>query len=112
MTKSIWTVLACLMTTGCMTVQPLPVDRQQLASELEPGDRVEVVTKDGRRLELEVDGVDEQGLRGTSQQILYSDIETLSRKKVSVGRTALVALGAAAVIAAVAGGGGGSGSGY
>ena len=112
MTKSIWTVVACLMATGCMTVQPLPVDQQQLARELEPGDRVEVLTKDGRHLELEVDGVDEQGLRGASQQIPYSDIETLSRKKVSVGRTALVALGAAAAIAAVAGGGGGSGSGY
>jgi hypothetical protein len=110
--RSIIAVSAVLALVGCMTVQPLPVNREQLATQLEPGDKVEVVTKDGRHLKFAMESVDEQGLRGAGQQIAYADIESLSRSQLNVGRTALIVLGVVAVGAAAAGGGGGGGSGY
>lgn len=102
---------AALALVGCMTTQPLTVDGQ-LSSQLERGDKVEVVTKSGQRLQFAIESVDEQGVRGGGQQVAYADMQSISRSKMAVGRTTLIVLGAAAVVAAVAGGGGGGSSGY
>lgn len=104
--------LVGLALAGCMTTQPLAVDAKHLSAELEPGDRVEIVTKGGQQLQFAVESVDGQGVRGAGQQVAFGDIQSISRSQLNVGRTALIVLGAAAVIAAVAGGGGGGGSGY
>ncbi len=105
-------VCVSLALLGCMTTQPLSADRQQLARELAPGDRVEVVTKSGETLKFAIESVDEQGLRGAGRQVAYQDIESIGRTKVNVGRTALIVIGAAAAAAAVASGSGGGSSGY
>ncbi len=104
--------LVSLSLAGCITTQPLSLDRQQLTRELAPGDRVTVVTKNGETLRFTVEGVDEQGVRGEGRQVAYQDIESIGRNQVNVGRTALIVIGAAAVVAAAASGGGGGGSSY
>src|SRR5262245_39162814 len=107
-------IATCVVMTlvGCTTLQPLASQREQLVAELKKGDRVEVVTKDGQHLKFTIERVDEHGVSGASQKVVYEDIESISRQQVSAGRTALVVLGAAAAVAAVASGGGGGGSSY
>ncbi|MGH8238684.1 MAG: hypothetical protein ACREXP_16915 [Steroidobacteraceae bacterium] len=99
---------------GCTTIQPLTVNASQLASTLKPGDNVEVVTARGQQLSFKVENVDDTGLQGAGQRVAYNDIQSIGRKEISAGRTALVVLGvvAAGALAAGGGGGGGSGSGY
>lgn len=107
-------IVSSLALLGCMTTQPLGTNPAQLARELAPGDRVELVTKAGKRLDFKVERVDEQGVHGGGHAVSYTDIESIDRKKVDAKTTSLVVLGVAAVVglAAAAGGGGGSGSGY
>jgi hypothetical protein len=104
---------ACLAMAGCMTMQPLNVDPAQLSGTLKRGDKVDVVTSSGQKLQFAIDSVDQNGLQGGGQRIAYNDIRSISRNQVDVGRTALIALGVvAAGAAAAAGGGGGGSSGY
>lgn len=104
-------VYSCFAMLGCMTAQPLSADRTQLSQTLQPDDRVVIVTTAGHRLDFKVEKVDESGVHGAAQSVEYADIESISLKRFQAGRTALIALGIAAV-AAAAGGGGGGGSGY
>lgn len=104
-------VCASLAMIGCTTVQPLSVDAGQLSRELAPGDRVELTTRGGERLQFALENVDEVGVRGDGRQIAYTEIESIGRRETSTGRTALVVLGVAAAIAAVAAGGSSSSSG-
>ena len=106
-------VCVVLSMAGCSTIQPLTVDASQLSRTLKPGDRVELVTARGQQLQLKIDNVDETGLQGAGQRVAYNDIQSISRKEINAGRTALVVLGIVAAGALAAGGGGGSGgSGY
>lgn len=105
-------VYACFAMLGCMTTQPLSANRTQLSQTLHPNDRVEIVTTGGQRLKFKVEKIDEEGLHGAGQTVAYDDIQSISREKISAGRTTLIALGIAAVAAVAAGGGGGGGSGY
>jgi hypothetical protein len=100
---------------GCTTVQSLTVDPSHLSSALKRGDQVQIVTSRGEQLQFKIDTVDANGLQGGGQHVAYNDIQSISRKQVDVGRTALVVLGvvaAGAVAASAGGGGGGGGNGY
>jgi hypothetical protein len=104
--------VALFAMVGCTTVQPLTVSPQGLSSTLKRGDQVEVVTAGGREMRITIDSVDANGLQGSGQQISFSDIRSIHRRQMSVGRTALIVLGVLAVGAAAAGGGGGGSSSY
>jgi hypothetical protein len=111
------TVCAALALVGCTTMQPLKVDSARvdsarLSQSLKRGDNVELVTASGQQLQFKIDAVDDQGLQGGGQRVAFSDIQSISRKEISAGRTALVALGIVAAGALAAGGGGSGGSGY
>jgi hypothetical protein len=103
----------CLALVGCTTMRPLAVDSAKLSQALRPGDNVELVTTKGQQLQFAIEAVDDNGLQGAGQRVAYNDIQSFSRKEISAGRTALVAVGIIAAGAlAAGGGGGGSGSGY
>lgn len=105
-------VYSCLAMLGCMTMQPLPAGRAQLSQTLHPNDTVEIVTNGGQNLKFKVEKIDESGVHGAGQSVAYDDIQSISVEKISAGKTALIALGVAAVAAVAAGGGGGGSSGY
>lgn len=106
-------VIAAMTFSGCTTLQPLAVDSTRLASQLKQGDDVQLVTTGGQELAFSIDQIDAGGLQGAGQRIAFSDIQRISRKQVSLGRTTLLALGVIGAGAlAAAGGGGGGGSGY
>jgi hypothetical protein len=105
--------LAALTFSACTTLQPLAVDSSRLARTLKTGDQVHLVTVRGQTLQFEIEQLDEQGMRGGGQQVAFEDIQSISRKQISAGRTTLLALGVVAAGALAAGGAGGSGgSGY
>lgn len=106
------TLIAALAFCGCTTLQPLAADSSRLAGTLKQGDEVQLVTTSGQTLRFAIEQVDEQGVHGAGQRVAYDEIQSISRKKISVGRTTLLALGVVAAGALAAGGGGGSGSGY
>ena len=56
--------------------------------QLKPGDDVEVVTKDGNHYRLTVKAVDTEAIYGDQVSIPLSDIVSVDRKEISVGRTA------------------------
>lgn len=101
---------------ACTVMRPLTVNPTQLRSTLNQGDRVAVTTTNGQQLQFTIEEINEQGLHGDGQNIAYSDIQGISRKETSTGRTVLLAIGVVAVGAAAAGGGsggsGGGGGGY
>lgn len=104
-------IFVCLALVGCTTLQPLAVDSAKLSQSLKRGDHVELVTTKGQQLQFAIDAVDDKGLQGEGQRVAYNDIQSISRKEISAGRTALVAVGIIAVGALAAGGGGGGGGG-
>lgn len=89
---------------GGTTMQPLTADTLQLRHSLNAGDEVELTTTSGQKLSFEVHRIDDTGLNGEGRDVAYSDIRTISRKQISVGRTALLVVGIVALGAAIAGG--------
>lgn len=113
--KQLLAASVAISMVGCTTIQPLTVDPSHLSGTLKRGDQVELVTSRGQQLQFKIDSVDASGLQGGGQTVAYNDIQSISRKQVDAGRTALVVLGvvaAGAVAAAAGGGGGGGGNGY
>jgi len=104
-------ICVSLAMVGCTTMQPLTVDPSKLSGALKRGDHVALVTAKGEQLQFVVENVDDSGLQGEGRRIAYSDIQSISRKEISAGRTALVVLGVVAAGALAAGGGGGGGGG-
>jgi hypothetical protein len=105
--------LAALTFSACTTLQPLAVDSTRLARTLKQGDEVHLVTVRGQALQFEIERLDNQGIQGNGQRVAYEDIQSISRKQISAGRTTLLALGVVAAGALAASGGGSSGgSGY
>jgi hypothetical protein len=111
--KQLLAAVVALSMVGCTTLQPLTANGSQLASELKPGDQVEITTTRGQQLQLKVDSVDATGLQAAGQRVAYNDIQSISREQTDTKRTLWVVLGVVAVgaIAAAAGGGGGGGGG-
>jgi len=105
-------MIAAMAFSGCTTLQPLAVDSTRLANQLKQGDDVQLVTTAGQELAFSIDQVDADGLRGAGQRIAFNDIQRISRKQISLGRTTLLALGVIGAGALAAGGGGSGGSGY
>ena len=105
-------MIAAMAFSGCTTLQPLAVDPARLASQLKQGDNVQLVTTGGQQLAFSIEQIDASGMQGAGQRVAFNDIQSISRKQISMGRTALLALGVIGAGALAAGGGGGSGSSY
>jgi hypothetical protein len=110
--RALVALVALLAMVGCTTVQPLAVNPSGLSQSLQRGDQVDIVTANGQEMRITIDSVDANGLQGSGQRVSFSDIRSINRRQISVGRTALIVLGVLAVGAAAAGGGGGGGSSY
>jgi hypothetical protein len=93
---------AALATLGCTVMRPLSVGSSQLSSSLHKGDHVELTMVSGQQLRFVIASVDETSLHGEGWDVSFSDIETIRRKEISAGRTALVALGVVAAAGAAA----------
>jgi hypothetical protein len=91
---------------GCTTLQPVtgsPAAVQQRISSgalLKPGDDVLIRTEDGRTYYFNVTSVNASTIEGRHESILIDQIASIEKRKLSVGKTALAAVGLTVVVAA------------
>ncbi len=95
--RSIVMVVLLLVLAGCKTMQPVAHDDWKLAGQVEPGDRVEVVTTDGRTESFVVTEVTDDALVGSDVRVERTDIAQLRVRAVHKGRTIGAAVGGAAI---------------
>ena len=100
-----------LSLVACTTLIPLGNNSGQWASQLKPGDTVQLTRQDGSQHELTLTAVETDALLAGGQRIAFSDVRQLARKQMDGTRTTLLVVGLIAAAAAASGGGGGSGGG-
>lgn len=101
MMKRMFTFMLAILIAGCASRQPtvIPQNGQQ-PSGIYAGDRVEVITHDGRMLEFVVQRVDKSGLAGDTLFVYYSEMAGLTRLTADQSWTT-VALGVGLVVLTV-----------
>ena len=94
-------LLLCLvlLLAGCKTMQAVPHDDlSRLQGQVERGDRVEVVTTDGRSLQFTVPEVTADALAGDNVRVTQPEIASLKVKAVNKPRTFGAAFGGAGTL--------------
>jgi hypothetical protein len=92
-------LLLLLLLGGCKTMQAVPHDDlSKLQGQVERGDRVEVVTTDGRTLDFTVTEVTADALAGDNVRVEQPEIASLRVKAVSKPRTFGAAFGGAGTL--------------
>lgn len=71
-------------------VHPEPINIQ---SVVEPGDKVKIVTKDNREIELVVVDVNDVAIKGKNETVFFVDISKLEEMTSSAGENTLVIIG-------------------
>ncbi len=89
-------VLAVLMLAACTSYQAVAIDA--IPSEVDPGDQVRVIEKDGNEHGFEVTAIDEEAIEGAGVRIPVSEIRSIKVKKFSRGRTLFAGLGIGYVV--------------
>ncbi len=88
-------------TAGCTTMRSLPAtDAQSLASQIEVGDKINIIRNDLTEVTFEVAAVSDEGISGDGVFVAYSDIRQVQVRQFSTGKT--VGLVAAIIVAGLA----------
>ena len=92
-------------TAGCTTMRSLPAtDAQSLASQIEVGDKINIIRNDLTDVTFEVGAVSDEGISGDGVFVAYSDIRQVQVRQFSTGKTvglvAAIVLGLAIAIEA------------
>ena len=81
-------LIMCLLVSSCTSLKVVQISGT-ITSDIHAGDRVKIVTKDGRDVEFKVASVTSEGLTGDNQQVIrFSDVAKLEKEEVSVLKTA------------------------
>ncbi len=81
-------LIMCLLLSSCTSLRVVQIS-DKITSDIHEGDRVKIVTKDGRDLEFKVVSVTSEGVTGDNQQaIRFSDVAKLEKEELSVVKTA------------------------
>jgi len=81
-------LIMCLLVSSCTSFKVVQIS-DNVTSDIHEGDRVKIVTKDGRDVEFKVVSVTSEGVTGDNQQVLrFSDVAKLEKAEVSVLKTA------------------------
>ena len=103
--KQVILAIVVLLSCACTTLQPTaasPEELQHMITQenlLEPGDRVRLVTADGAVNKFRVREIDlENGMVvGPKESVPIQDIVAVETREVSIGKTAALAGGVAAI---------------
>jgi len=81
-------LIMCLLVSSCTSLKVVQIF-DNIRSDIHEGDRVKIVTKDGRDVEFKVVSVTSEGVAGDNQQVIrFSDVAKLEKAEVSVLKTA------------------------
>jgi len=75
--------------------------RAFIAKNLHPGDRVKIITNDGRQLEFKVREINSEAIIGDKQQVLFSEIARLEKMQRDFGKIGQMIEGTAAIVGIV-----------
>ncbi len=86
-------LIMCLLVSSCTSLKVVQIS-DTITSDIHEGDRVKIVTKDGRDVEFKVVSVTSEDVTGDNQQVIrFSDVAKLEKEEVSVVKTAGLAAG-------------------
>jgi PBP1b-binding outer membrane lipoprotein LpoB len=80
------TLIVAFMLVSCTSYNAVKLPDHRY-SDLNEGDTVKIVTKDGRDLTFQIMAISSEAIIGKDQHILFSEIVTVKKKQVSVGKT-------------------------
>ena len=94
-------LIMCLLVSSCTSLKVVQIS-DTITSDIHAGDRVKIVTKDGRDVEFKVVSVTSESVTGYNQQVIrFSDIAKSEKEELSAlktaGLTGGIALGLAAL---------------
>jgi hypothetical protein len=80
-------LIMCLLVSSCTSLKVVQIS-DNIRSDIHEGDRVKIVTKDGRDVEFKVVSVTSEGVTGDNQQVIrFSDVAKLEKEELSVVKT-------------------------
>ena len=75
-------------TAGCTTMRSLPTTyARSLASQIEVGDKINIIRNDLTDVTFEVGAVSDEGISGDGVFVAYSDIRQVQVRQFSTGKT-------------------------
>ena len=81
-------LIMCLLVSSCTSLKVVQIS-DTITSDIHEGDRVKMVTKDGRDVVFKVVSVTSEGVTGDNKQVIrFSDVAKLEKEEVSVLKTA------------------------
>ena len=82
----------CVLLIGCVSHEYSDLDRRESAPipySLQLGDTVQIITADGEKHEVKIEGISDTGLTGSGTPIQFDDIRIIRVKNVDVEKTIL-----------------------
>ena len=86
--NSVVLVLIIQIASGCTSFRPLPDEKNALEQAVKPGDKVRVITRDGKEMEFLVTQIANERIEGPRQGVAVDDIAKIERREFSVWKTA------------------------
>ncbi len=83
-------IVVLVFLSGCTTLTKIEKSPSSIASNIQKGDKIKVVTNDGTAMDIKVKEMSDTSIIGESIQIKYDDIETIEKKKMDGTKTAIV----------------------
>ena len=101
--RGVAALLVVALVVGCTTTQPIDLGAAyDLTTQVEPEDRVSIVTTDGRKLDFEVVAVEPDAVVGVDVRVERQEIAELEVTSLSAARTAGLVGGTGLTVAAIA----------
>lgn len=99
-------LIMCLLVSSCTSLKVVQIS-DTITSDIHEGDRVKIVTKDGRDIEFKVVSITAESVTGDNQQVIrFSDVAKLEKEELSAlktaGLTGGIVLGLAALFLIIA----------
>lgn len=93
-------VLSAFILTSCTSHHLISPQAESLHNELNAGDTVMIVTKDGRHMQFKIVEIKADSIFSQKQRIAFDEIAKIEKQKVSAAKTTgAVILGAVGVVA-------------
>ena len=100
--KFFFCLVLITLTTGCTTMRSLPTtDDQSLASQIQVSDKVKIIRNDSSDVTFKVDAISNEGVSGDGVFVAYSNIREVEVRQFSSEKTAVLAVGLGAALAAL-----------
>jgi hypothetical protein len=94
-TIAFFTIIVFIL-SGCTTLRPIELSRSQVQEGIShgdlvhAGDNVKIITNDGKQHQFKVISVSDGYVKGEAVEIPIKDIDLIEKRRVSIGRTALL----------------------